>query len=205
MDFLYVNILNEGSLPYLREKGPIFGYRMARGVYDILRRDPRLKIEVTTFADAEIKKKAYMDSKKPKLTDTFNVKEDINATVISVETETTKAEVVEPKSVDIVDNAEAAVDNEIDKILNESPKFESSIVVNLKDDLDVVSDNEKESEEDIVISGDKVYSNIELKTLTKAQLRLILRERGYNTGVYAPKYQDNLEQLRAKVKKTQEL
>ena len=54
-DYTYVNILNEGNIPLLNEKGPLFGYHIAAGVLEFLYRFPNLQIEETTPYQAEIK------------------------------------------------------------------------------------------------------------------------------------------------------
>ena len=190
MDFIYVNILNEGSLPYLREKGPLFGYHMASGVYSILSRDPRLKMEITTLKKAEERKNEYLAKKNA----TILKEEEIIEDKISIEVVETKVDetpeittTVQPEK--ITEEISNEADDAIDKILDEKGDIPTAFNVKL-DETDTNQNN-------------KVYSVDEIMNMTKAQLRQILKDRGYIRGPYAPKYQDNLEQLRTKVKKTQ--
>ena len=178
MDFVYVNILNEGEIPYIRKKGPIFGYHMGVGVYSILARDPRVKIEKTTYENAVAKKAEYLEKKNEKIKIIQNIveKEEKNQ---------------EPEIKSIVEKD--PVDSEIDNILSEVTTTESSIGKNIY------------TEESKKTTEFRVYSNDELDDMTKIQLKTILKDRGYTSGVYAPKYHDSLFQLKTKVKKTQQL
>ena len=209
MDFIYVNILNEGVIPYIREKGPLFGYRMATGVYSILSRDARLNMEITTPFKAEEAKRKYIESKQPVIEKEVEMPKVVIANIpeqkfedyttqTPMNVESSATSISEIKEIIENDND----DNEIDSILENTPTEKSAMVVTFKDDLDIEEDSATISSKE---EGTEIraYTNKEIMSMTKAELRQILKDRGYVTGVYAPKYQDNLDKLRAKVKKTQ--
>ena len=62
-DFFYVNILNEGMIPWIMERGPLFAYYTSAGVYSLLARDPRVEIEITDKALADKRKAEYLAKK----------------------------------------------------------------------------------------------------------------------------------------------
>lgn len=205
MDFVYVNILNKGVIPYIREKGPIFGYRMPRGVYSILSRDPRIIMRVTTLADAEKEREAYykrlQSQNSNALSETVKTEEKVTVNVINLNNNipekelspvVTANEINEIIEEDLKNNP-INIDDEIDNILSEAPEQESAMKVSFKNDPDYVSAD----------SNIKVYTTEEILSMTKAELKEVLKSRGYTRGMYAPKYQDTLEKLRVKVKRTQ--
>lgn len=191
-DFIYVNILNEGSIPWIREQGPLFGYHMPISVYQILSRDPRLQMEITDYPNAKAKKEQYEAAKnvkfvekpievipeyrKPKMEEKLPIKDEV------------KIEVLDDEPEDSVETEN--IDDELDAILDEIPDTKSEIP------CDIMKD-ESESKEF------KTYTNKQLSVMTKKQLKDILMDRGYTKGPYAPKYHDHVEDLIKKVKNTQ--
>lgn len=196
-DYVYVNILNEGSIPWIRERGPIFAYHMPTSVYQLLSRDPRMKMELTDFSTLESKKQAYLNSKKkieevkaavveePKKEEKYieEIKEVVEADIPEI-TEKVKNEVLD------IEQPINDVDDELDAILDELPDTKSNI--------NSVINDENENKEEFV-----VYSARQLNKMTKGELKKILLDRGYTKGPYAPKYHDHVEDLIKKVKNTQ--
>lgn len=197
-DYVYVNILNEGSIPWIRERGPIFGYHMPTSVYQLLSRDPRMKMELTDFSTMEAKKQAYLNSKKkveevkpivveePKKEKNKYV-EEINQLVELDIPEIPKEMINEALT---IKQPVDSVDDELDAILDEIPDTKSNI--------NSVINDENENKEEFV-----VYSARQLNKMTKGELKKILLDRGYTKGPYAPKYHDHVEDLIKKVKNTQ--
>lgn len=188
-DYTYVNILNEGNIPLLNEKGPLFGYHIAAGVLEFLYRFPNLQIEETTPYQAEIKKAEYLrkkeEEKRAKEAPMGDIVEPTDSITITV---------VE-KAVDpVLDNSITTdeSDDEIDAILNSVEEKKAETEETVVEDLLPDEDNKF-----------KFYSDLELSEMTKRQLGDILRSRGYTSGPYAPKYHDHVSELIAKVKRTQ--
>lgn len=192
-DFFYVNILNEGIIPWIFEKGPIFGRYTAAGIYELLARDPRVKIEITTRELAERRREEYLKEKKEKEN---SVKEP------EVVKEEKKEEIVE-ETIEIIKNVEPDEDDLlIDDILSDDEGEMISIDVDLSDTPPVLD-----------ADGMVIYSDEELSKMTKKQLKAILESRGHFgfTGKHFEKgdplgamYHDSVETLREKVRKTQE-
>ena len=158
-------------IPWLREKGPLFGYRVARGIFDFLSRDPRIQIEITTYEKAKAAEFKYNQSKKKKGTaDSLHVDD---AVVI----------ITEPAKVEDVTSVEVAVPS----------------VSDVKEDLkiEVVSSDEE------IDPAFVFYTDEQLNQMKKIELKEILKNRGYEKGPYAPKYQDRIDDLITKIKKTQ--
>lgn len=184
---VYVNILNEGRIPWLRKDGPLFGYKVGPGTYEILRRDPRVElVRIYHPSEAEAAKAKYLESKKEKETIILTeVPPMVEGKVVPLVDEYTPTETVTILTEPVEETSE---DLEIDSILEsvvEEPKFKVNI-------------NNKETEKV------KSYTEEELNVMTKAQMKAILRdERGYTEGPYAGKYHDTLEMLKRKVLSTQ--
>lgn len=196
VDFIYVNILNEGPLPWIRKSGPLFGYKIGYGMYQIIKKDPRLKIEiVNSVAEIEAARKKYLEEKKEKeesskpiiLHDSVESPEDKITVTPKVITEVVTPDTV--KSDEIVENVEEDIDSQMDLVLDllgETPE-ESSFIPSEKIKTNVV----------------KSYTEEELSMMTKADLKNILKERGYTSGPFSGKYHDTIEVLRRKVISTQ--
>ena len=196
VDFIYVNILNEGPLPWIRKSGPLFGYKIGYGMYQIIKKDPRLKIEiVNSVAEIEAARKKYLEEKKEKeesskpiiLHDSVESPEDKITVTPKVITEVATPDTV--KSDEIVENVEEDIDSQMDLVLDllgETPE-ESSFIPSEKIKTNVV----------------KSYTEEELSMMTKADLKNILKERGYTSGPFSGKYHDTIEVLRRKVISTQ--
>ena len=191
VDFIYVNILNEGPLPWIRKSGPLFGYKIGYGMYQIIRKDPRLKIEVvTSVAEIEAARKKYLNEKKAQeeaskpiiLHDSVEVNDNVS---VNVKTEPLEG-IVTP---DAVESLEEDIDSQMDLVLDflgETPE-ESNFIPSEKIKTNVV----------------KSYTEEELSMMTKADLKNILKERGYTSGPFSGKYHDTIEVLRRKVISTQ--
>ena len=187
VDFIYVNILNEGPLPWIRKSGPLFGYKIGYGMYQIIRKDPRLKIEVvTSVAEIEAARKKYLNEKKAQeeaskpiiLHDSVEVNDNVS---VNVKTEPLE-EIVTP---DAVESLEEDIDSQMDLVLDflgVTPE-ESNFIPSEKIKTNVV----------------KSYTEEELSMMTKADLKNILKERGYTSGPFSGKYHDTIEVLRRKV------
>lgn len=196
VDFIYVNILNEGPLPWIRKSGPLFGYKIGYGMYQIIKKDPRLKIEiVNSVAEIEAARKKYLEEKKAEeesskpiiLHDSVESPEDKITVTPKVITEVVTPDTV--KSDEIVENVEEDIDSQMDLVLDllgETPE-ESSFIPSEKIKTNVV----------------KSYTEEELSMMTKADLKNILKERGYTSGPFSGKYHDTIEVLRRKVISTQ--
>jgi len=185
-DYLYVNILNEGMIPWILERGPLFNYYTSYGVYELLMRDPRVNIELATKENIAQRRAEYAEklrqrklaTQKPQMAETLPIEDKI---VVSVE----------PKEEPVVKTVDKdSVDDELDNILDTLPDTKLEMETKIPD-----SEDTKEF---------KVYKSKQLAEMTKKQLKDILIERGYTKGPYAPKYHDHLDELVAKVKKTQQ-
>lgn len=182
-DYIYVNIFNEGMIPWIKEKGPLFGYRMPVGIYSIISRDPRIKIEFTTPENAEKARKDYL-RKIGKLPEEVHHEKEIKS-------------YVEPKKetpVEIEPVVENTTEEEIDPVDAEIDKITEGMDTGIQMDCKIPDDSTAKF---------RVYSTEELSAMTKAQMKKILIERGYIKGPYAPKYVDKLEDLAQKIRKTQ--
>lgn len=196
---IYVNILNEGMIPWIKKEGPLFGYPLSCGVYDILKRDPRVKMKIIhSKHEADVAREEYLASKEEKKPIILNeviptepVVEEVK--VVEVNDSKTVEAVISEEPITLFDTLEVAEvitndDLEIDKILDETPVVETAYSVNL---------NNKETEKI------KSYTDEELSEMTKAQMKEILKSRGYTSGPYSGKYHDTVEELKEKVKRTQ--
>ena len=187
-DFVYVTIYNEGRIPWLSNTiGPVFGMNVGTGVYQFLARDPRIRIKITTPAEARVEKAEWL-KEHTKKEEPLEVKDSVNLEerVEVVEKAQTKEE---PESL--------TQDNEIDAILAEEGEKETydSVDAEIKD----------------LLRQPKKYTKEELVGKTKKQLGKILIERGYKnskkpfekSSEFAPKYHDTVESLIEKILKTQ--
>jgi len=188
----YVNILNEGVIPWIRQTGPLFGYTLTEGVLSILKKDPRINIELTTPEDAKAKYLEYITKKKAeaqkkidavKMAEKIDLKDSLEIKVEKKPDEpVVPTEVTKPVEPDPIDKA-------IDNVIAES---------------DSKSVFEKESlTKKPSAPANKKYSDEELSKLTKDQMAKILRDRGYVEGQYHPRYHDNRPDLIKKIKITQ--
>jgi len=200
IDSYYVNILNEGMIPWLNKKGPIYGIRLTPGIFNLLNTDPRVMMEKTTpEAVAKILKKieeekaakaaAELEAKKAEEA----AKEEVVAPVVEEKVEDTHVCPVVELTKKVENSSE---DDEIDSIL-ESTNFESKLGV----ETDIVNAPDVVLEKKINVV--KAYTKEELSEMTKAQMKSILKERGYTEGPYAGKYHDTLSDLIKKVLETQ--
>lgn len=205
MESYLVNILNENMIPWINKKGPLIGIRLTPGIYSLLKKDPRVFMERTTPEAVQ----KYMDEKRKEELKNTAIEEKLvvvdNEEKISIESEvivddnSVEEVTVENEKLEAEELNEEEIDNEIDSIL-ENVDFESQIekAINLTDADDAIETNDV-SEVQVI----KEYSDDELSTLTKAQMKKILAERGYTSGPYAGKYHDTVEDLIRKVKSTQ--
>lgn len=188
-DYFHVNILNEGMIPWLFERGPLFGYYIPAGVYDLLKRDPRVTIEITT-KELELQRRAEYAAKK-------NPQPKKESPVESVKVEDKVQIEVFNKP---VENDE--FDDEIDAILNNTPEIESVMKVDMNKIKDPVLDAD----------GFVIYTEEEISKMTKKDLKAILETRGHAAGQrfvktddpFSPMYHDSVDDLREKVRKSQE-
>lgn len=188
MDYIYVNILNEGMIPWIKKKGPLFGYKLNAALIPILKRDSRIMIEfVKSEADIVNARDRYLKRTKP-----------TSETPSTAEVVTPKDEIVvnvikdEPKDRIIENNIkdDDIIDSELDNVLSnisETTTFKNPAIADKTD-----------PEEPF-----KFYSDLELSNMTKSQMKKVLRGRGYLEGPYAGKYHDTVEMLKDKVRKTQ--
>ena len=189
-DYFHVNILNEGMIPWIFEQGPKFGYYISAGMYDLLARDPRIKIEVTTSELAEQRKREYLAKKQPKKevvkpVETVEIKDEV------------KIEYTAP-FVEVVEND--ADDDLIDAILEETP------VEMMKIDIANAPDQQVDAD------GMAIYTEEQISRMGKKELKAILDTRGHaagqrlvkNTDPFSPLYHDSVDDLREKVRKSQE-
>ena len=177
-DYCYINILNEGNIPWLREKGPLFGYKISAGMLNIIRRDSRINFVVLTSREEgeKAKKEYYAKKEMKKLLEEKPVVNNIP---------------VKDEDVNEDDN-----DSEIDKVLEEVGEMpEKPEVVFVQP---VVA-----NKTDVLNSEIRKYTEEELLEMTKAQMKIILRERGHTSGPYSGKYHDTVEILIRKVLATQ--
>lgn len=212
-----VNIYNEGMIPWLFLEGPIFGYVASPGLLAILQKDPRLKFEFTTPEGAEEAKRQYLASKvkTPVVGEKFKITDDLVITPVAKEEEdntiveeSISNEVIEeavvadiPEDIGTIEEREFAtdailpemeydeLDAAIDGMLEDVPMI-SEIPVHLEDTTEEAAPVKK-------------YKKAKLVGMTKAELKAILRERGYVQGPYAGKYHDTHSMLVDKVLKTQ--
>lgn len=190
-DFVYVNVLNEGQLPWINAKGPLFGYRMAIGAFQLLSRDPRITIQIIRSPEeAEAARKKYYESKEPKQQEPIILHDEV---VVNVEESLEILdEVVIPETV--VEETVNLTDDEFDAILDE-----------VLDDLGVDTEDTitRMAPVQVEIEEIKKYTDDDLSGMTKNQMKAILRERGYESGPYGPKYHDTVDSLKRKVLSTQ--
>lgn len=187
LDHIYVNILNEGQIPWIRKTGPLFGYKIAYGMYQLIYNDPRLKIEI-------VKSKEEADRAREKYYASKNKKPIILHDDIKIEDE--KPVILETPNVEsvVLENTEdeEMLDSQMDlllEILDETPAEPENPVV----------ESIKVKKEDVI----RKYTEEELKQMTRTGMKNILKERGYVSGPYAGKYHDTSEILRHKVLSTQ--
>lgn len=196
-DYYYVNIYNEGPLPWLNQNGPLFLYRLPTGILEIMLKDKRLKIEILkTPTQGQEGKERYLREKEERS------KKIIINEVPPINEETpviTEPSIMETKTLDFVvainenDVEEDPVDSEIDNALED-------------DDFDFETTNTSAVlTQDMIeeAKANKIYSDDELSTMTKSQMKKILSARGYKQGPYAGKYHDTVEMLKNKIRKTQ--
>ena len=178
LDKVLVNIYNEGQVPWLRIRGPVFGYSLTYGVYDIIQHDPAIRIELTTPEKAQIAKAQYLERIRK------------------------KNEEKEQKS-----NGMAEQFNVVNEVKIEAAPVVETVNDDNDDAIDAILENTPEEEApDIVVKPQvKKYRQATLEKMTKQELKQILRERGYEKGPYAAKYHDKVEDLIQKVLKTQKL
>jgi len=201
-DFIYVNILNEGMIPWIMEKGPKFMYHTAAGIFDMLRRDPRIQIEITDATLAEQRKLEYkmkLEARK-KAAEMKEVVEQKEEVIVEVEQKNAFGEVIE------IDNNDKAIDailDEVEIINSEYDGEEYGVEVQA---IDINSVGTADAD------GFIIYSEEELGQMTKKQLKAILESRGHMAAKrfvkcedpFSPFYHDTIEMLREKVRKTQE-
>lgn len=184
LDFIYVNILNEGPLPWIRKNGPLFGYKIGYGMYQIISKDPRIKIEiVNSVKEIEDARKKYLDEKKKA------EEKEIEKQPIILHDSVEVSDIIEKESVELNDDSD--IDAQMDlllEVMGETPAEPTTFILTEK-----IS-----TKEDI-----KKYTDEELDIMTRAEMKNILKERGYTTGPYAGKYHDTVETLKRKVLSTQ--
>lgn len=190
-DFLYINILTEGMIPWIQEVGPKFGYYTSFGMYDLLARDPRVTVEIATAENIAKRKVEYLEKVKarvaPKNISKSEMKESLSINDSVVVTVEEKPETITEEN---SNEEEIEEHDELDEILDGiSTNLEMQTIIPQAEEL-------KEF---------KIYKNKDLNGMTKKQLKQILLDRGYTKGPYAPKYHDHVEDLVEKVKKTQKI
>lgn len=216
-DTYYVNIYTEGKLPWIKQPGPLFEYPISAGILEIIKRDNRIEFEVLTNREqGRLGKERYFARKNKKneikeepLQQQIIFEEIVDVTdeivIPEVSTEEKKEELLEPpfeqlslfklEKDELVPNE---LDDSIDSILEERMEElkeieETGIGSNLKNEL-----KKEAGKKDF-----QTYKEDDLLEMTKAQMKKILKSRGYESGPYAPKYHDTLEILRRKVLTTQ--
>lgn len=197
---MYVNILTDKYIPYINLKGPLFGYNISEGVYPLLRYAPYPIEIVNSEADVINAKKKWEEEHTPKksepiiLNDSVTVSDNImiNDTIL----EDTKPE----QNLLKTEVSNDADDDEIDSLL-EGETYKSNIGSSV---ADVINNSD---------NSVTIYSDEEINNLTRKQCKEILESRGYKSATekftkssqYAAKYHDTVEDLREKVKITQQL
>lgn len=190
MDYKYVNIYNEGIIPWLNKKGPIFGLKIAPGVYSLLSKDPRISMRVTNQYEAESERKKYEERFiQPEVKNPQDTKKD---TIKLASIEETKINDIKEEIPSLTETVISDDDDELDKIDTDNidTSFSNNIVLEkIEDSLE----NENATK----------YTKKKLEVMTKAELKAILRERGYLEGPNAGKYHDTHDKLIEKVLRTQ--
>lgn len=182
---MLINIYNETFIPVIGTQGPVFGYQVSEGVYSLLKLYPWLDIKRTTAAGAVEEKRKYFANKRndtPK--ENFAVRDEIQ--ILEVDTE--------PKQ-DGID-----LDKEIDKLVEEyieTRTAKTETVVKKEEDIQPLDLSEEERASIVK------YSNLQLRQMTKKQLKAILIERGHTNDEYTGRYHDTVDMLVQKVKATQ--
>ena len=187
-DFIYVNILNEGKIPWIMKQGPLFYYHAPAGVYRLLARDPRVKMEITNRELSEKRKAEYLEKLNPK-----KEKKEYIAPIAEVKEEP----IINSFGEEVVKDEN---DAEIDAILAEAP-------VEM-----MVSDIANAPVQQVDADGMAIYTDEQLEKMTKKELKAILESRGHaagqrlvkSTDPYSPMYHDSVDDLREKVRKSQE-
>lgn len=185
MDSYYVNIYNEGMIPWLNQPGPIFGLEVNRGIYELLRIDPRIIMNLTTLANAKEEKERYLAkiaAQKQAVEDAKKEQEKM-----SVHDEVVIQKVEEP----------------VTPVVETTPLTEEDAAI----DAALEGDNAKETAFTASAPSTKKkvkkYTKAQLEGMTKAEMKAILADRGYTSGPYAGKYHDTVADLIEKVLKTQ--
>lgn len=205
MDYIYVNILNEGRIPWVGKNGPLFGYKLSKALLPLIQRDSRVILQIVrSEEDIEKAKREYEARKQPKsekiilnetpksrMSDTATPEDEVIIQVVKAIEEPSSGIIETPEEAMILEAAaEVLDDEELDKILDsvcEKTTFADPVIADKTD-----------PEEPF-----KFYTDKELSTMTKAQMKKVLRGRGYLEGPYAGKYHDTVEMLKDKVRKTQ--
>lgn len=219
IDYIYVNILNEGPIPWIREVGPLFGYKMSMGIYHIISKDRRLNIEIVrSQEDVDRAKTEYYASKEKKepiiLHDDIEIKDELSTITEIVATPLVDDLVCMDNEIELEsqDDHDYWDDNELeysgDEQGTEDDLDEDDLDAQVDLLLEILDETPKTPETEYVriepVKSDIIrYTEEQLMEMTKAQMKGILRDRGYINGPYAGKYHDTLEILRHKVLTTQ--
>ena len=189
-DFVYVNIYNEGQIPWMSDvTGPVFGMHLATGFYQFLARDPRVRIEITTLEEAREAERKYKASLKKE--------EPVEEKKVDDRDLTLEEQVEVAEAIKLSEEPLSDADNEIDSILAEEEA--------------VATYESVDSEIKELLSKPKVYAKEDLLKMSRKELSEILIKRGYapstkafeKSSEFAPKYHDTIEVLAEKVLKTQ--
>ena len=183
-----VNIYNKGQIPFLFREGPLLNHLIGDSAYNILKSRPDIEMELVNGKDEELeeKLKRQREAKEEEAKTSEIVAEESYSEEVAVEepSETLPEDItVEDDDIDAAIDALGQMD---------IPTFDPDM-----SNLESLEEVQTEKSEI------KKYSKKKLETMTKRELKEILKERGYIEGRLAPKYHDTVATLVSKVLETQ--
>jgi len=156
-DYILVNIYNEGFIPWIKKNGPLKEVRIGRGVYEIMKKDPRIDIELSYVArereEREIRER-YIYEKQKELEKKSNTEEKV------IQKEELKSGSITEKT-EISSFDEEKIETEIEEIIEEdiSPEVsetEIEEIFDLEEDSKLddeikkeLANSEEKDEEDV--------------------------------------------------------
>lgn len=201
---ILVNILNEGRIPWINVEGPVFGYPLSDGAFQLISKDSRMIVEITTPYDAEIARTRYLNRTGQNI-----VEEEVKVETVEEKPQPRKLEINIDESVKMpltisIDDGSKKTEEVVHPEINSKVELDA-------DDAEIDKALEGLSEKEQLFTPIEVpkqeirkYSRKTLETMTKREMKQILKDRGYFEGPNAGKYRDTVSDLVEKVLRTQQ-
>ena len=229
-DLVRVNIYNTGRIRWLNVYGPIKNSTISRSIFNILIEDPDIQLEVLDFYNPKKVIASYGINKQQEIKESIPVVEE-ESKIETIETkEVTPEPISDMAGIEIINETDEK-DTKEEKEINseeETTKIEEASkeeVIPVEDTTNSISEMTEEelddeiskaaegynADDDFIVDYSEEKTNTDIVTYTrkklegktKAEMKQILKDRGYTEGEYAPKYHDTLEILIRKILKTQ--